>query len=59
MAVALRSLASVKSYYFRQACEEYADRLARFELADFRDLWRKANAQALEWRRAITTPARR
>jgi hypothetical protein len=59
MAVSIRSLASVKSYYFRQACEERRERLDRLELADFRDFWRKAHAQALEWRRAATTPAKR
>lgn len=52
----IRSLASVRSYYFGEAV---FIRLAglddhKLALSDMRPLWRKADAQAREWMRRAT-----
>jgi hypothetical protein len=51
--IAIRSIASVQSYYFRELLAECAEHTT---LADHRRLWRRAHAQAIEWRRRATTP---
>jgi hypothetical protein len=50
----IRSIASVQSYYFREAIAEA--QLERTTLDDYRHLWRKAHERALTWRRRATTP---
>ena len=55
MTTAIRSVASVRSYYFREACAERSEaQLERYSLDDYRYLWRKAHAQAIEWRTRAT-----
>jgi hypothetical protein len=51
-----RSHASVRSYYFRElVLDIHSNALEHYALADFRPLWRKANAQARAWRQRATT----
>ena len=50
----LRSHASVRSYYFRELCADADPHIEKYELADFRVLWRMADAKALHWRRRAT-----
>lgn len=55
MSVPLRSLASVRSYYFREhLAGVYPSALERYRLDDFRGYWREANCQAREWLRQAT-----
>ena len=56
MSVPLRSIASVRSYYFRQELAGlHPCALERYTLADFRPYWREANCKAITWRKRITT----
>ena len=57
MTTTIRSLSSVRSYYFREAIAGRTKaQLERYSLEDYRYLWRKTHTQAVEWRRRATTP---
>ena len=56
MSAPLRSHASVRSYYFREAVAERSSALLEiYDLSDYRRLWRQAHFKALDWRRRATT----
>lgn len=50
----IRSLASVRSYYFREIVAEHSAWLEDYELKNFRTHWRKADRLAREWMRRAT-----
>ncbi len=55
MSAPLRSLASARSYYFREELAGiHAKALERYTLADFRPYWREAHCKALVWRQRAT-----
>ena len=59
-----RSLANVRSYYFRQLVATHnheqriygGRRIEDYELEDFRTLWKSANSTAREMTRRAATP---
>ncbi len=54
MSVPLRSLASARSYFFREhLAGVHPAALERYTLADFRPYWREAVCQALVWRQRV------
>ena len=56
MTTAIRTVASVRSFYFRDAIAARTEaQLERYSLDDYRYLWRKSHAQAIEWRTRATT----
>lgn len=47
-----RTLASVRSYFFREHLADWGGKAEEFTLADFRCVWKVADRKAREWKRA-------